>query len=829
MGGAFATLILKSLHQEGVLKHSSEGSGPQLPHFLKTQSHLSTSPGPSPNPRAPVPTDFSNFLEESPPTQQKDFSISHYTQLFSQILEKHRQFNSSTFLQEIGPPTLHNFLHYLDLGKSLFLKEDILAFQEKYATHWLQDILVHKDFASLHEMWKIREKRLDHAFTFLAQLELEGHEHEGHQQIESEEFFALTQDQYDYAQDLQQWEERLIKIHHFTSFLSYVVKREITLSPQLWDFSDLQYQNLHSLSQGHLLDYLFGSIFRNFGDSSWMQGDFSFQHEKETAGINFAMSPYPAASKFFLDLYDGFPKIRSVEGFFKNYNTIRRGDRVVGFLVSSTDSQFNTQFLPVWPFSNYFQTTQVFKKAHKLFRKAPHNILSLKILRRNETLPLKTHLIDIPLNSYDPIDHPPYGEDRVLTPRTPPTLPPLAKSRIIEHTIQMRGQNTPRKTVVIRIDKFDIPQESSSSSSREHGFECLQKSCRRYQTLLAFTHNLVKIVLEDRSHLLIVDLRGVGGGDYELAELMLAPLLPQDLPSFRTGPGTFRAETSSQTPLTIYPGRLIDQLDYEQVMRDQFINLTGSVRRHLSKIPLVVMVDHHSAAAAEYWASEIKARKRGIIVGSPHTAGDSSLHEHYGFENGKITKMKREDPRSLISLEVAKVYGSTGEELPSTGLRADLILPHLNHHLRFRDSLNSLIHQSSLNKRQKHHLSPQKPALQNLRTSPIMSALRVNAKNLIEKHSEFQEFGRQYALQLTEPINQVSWDPDSLIYSPIPTEVSQEMTHSSTPSLLFLEHYTQPLSPQRQNIDLTLSFSVYLGTLYSIMLSNREDRNTSSP
>ena len=803
-------------------------------------------PRPPRPPRPDLPPSLIPIPAETPKNAPRLFpAIPRLTRIFlTQVLSRHRNFNAPGFLQNLGPTTLLRFLNYLDSDKSLFLAKDINHLYKKYSHNWLVDIFTHQDYKSIFHIWDLRQLRIRQAMDYINSLKELGDDAPS---LDPNHHYALIRDQPSYAPNINQWKKRLHEIYGIMQLLSTTIHQHhapTAATQMLWSFDTLKIQFLYSLSEANVLDYFLQSISLNFGDASWVKSQHNFRHHRESSGTNFSMSPDPSSSGFFIDHHDGFPRVRSVRGFFKRNQIMKKGDRVVGFHLYTQDENSMPRFFPLWPFPSHYRSTRFFRKAEQLHEQTPGSLMSLLILRRDDQQPHQAQLIDIPLVSYDSRDqlpkrkkqaethkntaalkrpakppHPSFSHAQTSSPTTSEGLkkPNQHQKLASIHSVfnqdpRQRGTTMPqKKTVIIKIPRFFL---SFSSSASNRIFACIEESCHRYQLLYAFLHELTKATFSSRkTHLFIVDLRGTEGSDYHLASMMLAPLFSRTIQPLRTGPSAFFASTERQ----LLSGEL-DQ-EHQQHFSKGYLDALAQVRPYLARIPLVVLVDHHTSAAAEYWAEEIRLRRRGLIVGSPHTAGEVGIREHYMLKDRHLYPTSAADPHALISLEVEKIYTSAGKVLPPSGIAADYVLPHLSDYLYERDSLNSLFPHNAAPPTASNP-PPLAFAVENMRPPQILKALASWLRKVPHHNHLLGEFLEARSRRQAEPLSSLSFDPQQLSYIPILPQVMAELEDSSAPSPLFLEHYTFPLSSKFHNIDFSLALAHLLGMHYSRMLQD---------
>ncbi|MCU1328279.1 MAG: carboxyl-terminal protease [Bryobacterales bacterium] len=86
---------------------------------------------------------------------------------------------------------------------------------------------------------------------------------------------------------------------------------------------------------------------------------------------------------------------------------------------------------------------------------------------------------------------------------------------------------------------------------------------------------------------------------------------------------------------------------------------TGDAAKVISKLPMVVLTNHGTAAAAEVGAAALQGTKRATLVGE-RTYGDASVRRPITMEDG-----------SAIILSVAKYYTPEGKSIQDNGVTPD--------------------------------------------------------------------------------------------------------------------------------------------------------------
>ncbi|MEP6717454.1 MAG: S41 family peptidase, partial [Terriglobia bacterium] len=82
-------------------------------------------------------------------------------------------------------------------------------------------------------------------------------------------------------------------------------------------------------------------------------------------------------------------------------------------------------------------------------------------------------------------------------------------------------------------------------------------------------------------------------------------------------------------------------------------------KKMVSSLPLVVLTNHGTAAAAEIAAAALQGDKRGTVVGE-RTYGDAAIHRAITMEDG-----------SAVILSVAKYYSPAGKAIQDTSVTPD--------------------------------------------------------------------------------------------------------------------------------------------------------------
>ena len=89
---------------------------------------------------------------------------------------------------------------------------------------------------------------------------------------------------------------------------------------------------------------------------------------------------------------------------------------------------------------------------------------------------------------------------------------------------------------------------------------------------------------------------------------------------------------------------------------------SGDEKKVITKLPLVVMTNRGTAAAAEVAAAALQGNKRASLVGE-HTYGDASVRRPITMEDG-----------SAIILSVAKYYTPDGKSIQDNGVTPETLV-----------------------------------------------------------------------------------------------------------------------------------------------------------
>lgn len=149
---------------------------------------------------------------------------------------------------------------------------------------------------------------------------------------------------------------------------------------------------------------------------------------------------------------------------------------------------------------------------------------------------------------------------------------------------------------------------------------------------------------------IVIDLRGNGGGDLREANDMLKLFVTQAHSIYQHSRFGVVKSMSSLPDLALWTG------------------------------PLVILVDHSSASAAEVLSSALQAHQRAVIVGGPQTYGKGSTQNYLSSEG------------SHFKYTNTLFYSIEGNPIQWNGIKADIPLPTTNigSHFQERDYKNSL-------------------------------------------------------------------------------------------------------------------------------------------
>jgi carboxyl-terminal processing protease len=87
-------------------------------------------------------------------------------------------------------------------------------------------------------------------------------------------------------------------------------------------------------------------------------------------------------------------------------------------------------------------------------------------------------------------------------------------------------------------------------------------------------------------------------------------------------------------------------------------------RANTWKIPLVVLIDDHSASASEIFAAAIQENGRGVIVGRK-SYGKGTVQTHFPLQSAS----------GELKLTTAKFFSPTGREMAGEGVTPDYTVP----------------------------------------------------------------------------------------------------------------------------------------------------------
>ena len=102
---------------------------------------------------------------------------------------------------------------------------------------------------------------------------------------------------------------------------------------------------------------------------------------------------------------------------------------------------------------------------------------------------------------------------------------------------------------------------------------------------------------------------------------------------------------------------LITYLQGQKVSRQDF---NAAASKQVTKAPLVVLVNHGTAGAAEIAAAALLQSKRADLVGE-HTYGDAGVRKAVTMDDG-----------SAVILSVAKYYAPDGKAIQDTGVAPNI-------------------------------------------------------------------------------------------------------------------------------------------------------------
>lgn len=195
--------------------------------------------------------------------------------------------------------------------------------------------------------------------------------------------------------------------------------------------------------------------------------------------------------------------------------------------------------------------------------------------------------------------------------------------------------------------------ESGSLSSRDITFEASRYAYLKFEGRMLETVALLNQIGQDFSDALqsdgvILDLRGVPGGDSAVMQAMSAPFY------------------SEATDLLIYQRLDIDTGE----IQEEVLVTPGTGQQHSARVPLLVLIDELTGSAAESLAFALKRSGRARVVGersagAGHLVTGMSLDHGFGMD---LPIGRAIDPRTGDSWEAIGV-------MPDLQVDGDLALP----------------------------------------------------------------------------------------------------------------------------------------------------------
>ena len=229
-------------------------------------------------------------------------------------------------------------------------------------------------------------------------------------------------------------------------------------------------------------------------------------------------------------------------------------------------------------------------------------------------------------------------------------------------TLVRKGEDQPRD---ISLTRQMIKLQSVKFRMLEPDYAYVRIAKLQENTLTMLTTHLKQMYQLSEPKGLILDLRNNSGGLLHGAVGVAAIFLqPKAIVASMTG-------RTKDTNITL----LAESEFYIRTGPD----FTKEIPAGIKMLPLIVIVNHGSAAGAEIIASSLQDHQRAIIVGQP-TFGRTTLQTVMPLQSG-----------AALKLTTARWHTPKGKSVSSMGITPDVILPEKNDLLDTSDYLDEVL------------------------------------------------------------------------------------------------------------------------------------------
>src|SRR5487761_2492727 len=223
---------------------------------------------------------------------------------------------------------------------------------------------------------------------------------------------------------------------------------------------------------------------------------------------------------------------------------------------------------------------------------------------------------------------------------------PGSPQKIVEFTrnrISLDAQAAHSKRLTVQRDGHPIKVGVITVPSFYQDYDANRAGVKDYRSTTRDVKRLITKLRQEGAQVLIMDLRGNGGGYLPEAESMVGLFIHKGpVVQLRDPTGHIEADDDPD-PSIFYTG------------------------------PLVVLVDRLSASASEIFAAAIQDYGRGLIVGQ-QTYGKGTVQNAHPLN---YTIIGRKPELGQLNVTIGKYYRITGESTQDRGVTPDITLPSL--------------------------------------------------------------------------------------------------------------------------------------------------------
>lgn len=223
---------------------------------------------------------------------------------------------------------------------------------------------------------------------------------------------------------------------------------------------------------------------------------------------------------------------------------------------------------------------------------------------------------------------------------------PGSPQKVVEFTrnrVSLEAQASHKAMRVVRRNGRDVKVGIITVPSFYQDYDASRAGAKDYRSTTRDVQRLIGELRKDGAEVLIMDLRGNGGGYLPEAESLVGLFINR-------GPVVQLRDTTGRIEVDDDP--------------DPSIFYSG---------PLIVLVDRFSASASEIFAGAIQDYGRGLIVGQ-QTYGKGTVQNAHPLN---YTIFGRKPELGQLNVTIGKYYRITGQSTQDRGVTPDIALPSL--------------------------------------------------------------------------------------------------------------------------------------------------------